>query len=106
MLYVSSIAVHQAPLRAARLVQREQGGAMHVCTLRRALHVCAARKDDDNVQYGAGWYDATKRLSKRKSERETLGAWQERRERRSHLTRTHALQMSTGLLTPGCVWRK
>jgi len=79
---------------------------MHVCTLRRALHVCAARKDDDNVQYGAGWYDATKRLSKRKSERETLGAWQERRERRSHLTRTHALQMSTGLLTPGCVWRK
>jgi hypothetical protein len=43
---------------------------------RRRVSVSAkqAPDDDDNVSYGAGWYDSTRRLGKRRSEREALGA--------------------------------
>ncbi len=34
----------------------------------------AKKQDEDVVSYGAGWYDATRRLGKRKSESATLGA--------------------------------
>jgi hypothetical protein len=31
--------------------------------------------DDDNVTYGANWYEKTKKLGKRRSEREALDEW-------------------------------
>jgi hypothetical protein len=68
----TQLAVAQ-PLRAASAPQRRVR-ARQPRSVVRAARGPPRGQDDDGFSYGADWYEATKRLSKRKSTRAALGA--------------------------------
>jgi len=63
-----------SPPLAPRASARRCGARRAPLCPRAAANKKGAEPEDDNVRYGNGWYESTRRLSKRKSTAETLGA--------------------------------